>query len=62
MEKKRLTPKEKAQHLYNEYNLDYSLKIVQTKIMIAIADDNEISESYWRKVEYALEVEIDRKY
>ena len=50
MESENLLSKEKAEKIFKDYNYQYGIKIIETKIMLCIADENEEELIFWNKV------------
>ena len=50
MESQNLLSQEKAEKIFKEYDYQYGMKIIETKIMLCIADENEEELIFWNKV------------
>lgn len=51
MEIENLLSQEKAEKIFKEYDYQYGIKIIETKIMLCIADEQEEELIFWNKVE-----------
>jgi len=51
MEIENLLSQEKVEKIFKEYDYQYGIKIIETKIMLCIADENEEELIFWNKVE-----------
>lgn len=50
-----MTQSEKAEFLLRHYTLEYAISIADTKVKVAIADDDKKAYEYWGHVLFILE-------